>query len=118
MVLLALLSLGWELSTRWYLQGFSDAIIPKSSSSQAKIQAILGWMANGPAREDLYGEPVSDRDPVDTLNYASLLKVCGTATNAFINLADSGGLSARRLLLLDSRGPTVHVVAEVHVDGR
>ena len=38
-----------------------------------------------------------DRDPTDTLNYTSLLRVCGNATNAFINLSDSAGLAARRL---------------------
>ena len=58
------------------------------------------------------------RDPTQTLNYAKLLRACGTATNAFINLADSGGLKARRLLLLDSHRLTKHVVAEVLVDGR
>jgi hypothetical protein len=52
------------------------------------------------------------------LNYTSLLRVCGTATNAFINLADSAGLAARRLLLLNSTGLTKHVVAEVLIDGR
>ncbi|MGA9461916.1 MAG: hypothetical protein WBV28_03945, partial [Terracidiphilus sp.] len=59
-----------------------------------------------------------DRDPTDTLNYSSLLRVCGTATNAFINLADSAGLAARRLLLLNSNALTKHVVAEVLMDGR
>jgi len=39
-------------------------------------------------------------DPEDTLNYEELLRVCGTATNAFVNLAASGGIEARRLLLL------------------
>ena len=62
--------------------------------------------------------PSPDRDPTDTLNYASLLKVCGSATNAFVNLADSAGLAARRLLLLDSRQMTMHVVAEVLIGGR
>ena len=39
-------------------------------------------------------------------------------TNGFINLADSSGLSARRLLLLDEDRGAKHVVAEVLVTGR
>lgn len=111
--------LAWEYSTRRYLKGFSDAIVPFSAPPLVKVQAILNWMSHTPQR---FGQaPPSlgdDRDPTQTLNYASLLKVCGTATNAFINLADSGGLKARRLLLLDANRSTVHVVAEVLVDER
>jgi hypothetical protein len=44
--------------------------------------------------------------------------VCGTATNAFINLADSGRLPARRILLLNSDQGAKHVDAEVLVKGR
>ena len=61
---------------------------------------------------------MSDRNPIDTLNFQALLQVCGTATNAFENLAVSGGLRARRLLLLDSSLRTKHVDAEVLVNGR
>src|SRR5215469_16931195 len=50
--------------------------------------------------------------------FQALLQVCGTATNAFENLAVSGGLAARRLLLLDSSSRTKHVDAEVLVNGR
>jgi hypothetical protein len=103
------------------LKGFSDAIVPESASSstQEKIEAILNWMAHGPARQPAGTEvSASNRDPADTLNYAALLQVCGTATNAFINLADSAGMRARRLLLLDSHRLTKHVVAEVLVDNR
>src|SRR5260221_727728 len=58
------------------------------------------------------------RHPETTLNYQQLLSVCGTATNAFLNLARSNGLSARRLLLLTPDGKAKHVVAEVLIDGR
>lgn len=112
-------SIGWEISTRRYLKGFSDAIVPATAPPEEKMEAILNWMANGPSR--LKRGPdgsAPDRDPTDTLNYEALLKVCGTATNAFINLVDSGGLQARRLLLVDSNHMTKHVVAEVFVDGR
>jgi hypothetical protein len=115
----ALYSIVWEFSTRRYLKGFSDAIIPATAGPEEKIQAIVTWMARGPARE-LAGPSTAspDRDPTDTLNYDSLLRICGSATNAFINLADSGGLGARRLLLTDSNHMTKHVVAEVLIDGR
>jgi Transglutaminase-like superfamily len=118
-ILLAAYSVVWEYSTRKYLKGFSDAVVPESSSAQEKISAILYWMAKGPARQS--ADPFaahSDRDPIDTLNYSSLLQVCGSATNAFINLADSSGLASRRLLLVDSDRMTKHVVAEVLVGGR
>jgi hypothetical protein len=76
-------------------------------------------MSRGPSRRDASPlDPVTGRDPADTLNYESLLRVCGSATNAFINLADSAGLVARRLLLLDSQRRTEHVVAEVLIGGR
>ena len=118
-VLAACYSAIWEYSTRRYLKGFSDAIVPESSSATEKTEAIIDWMAHGPARQTtLLATASPDRDPTDTLNYSSLLQVCGSATNAFINLADSAGLPARRLLLLDSHRMTKHVVAEVLIDGR
>lgn len=118
-ILAAVYSAMWEYSTRKYLKGFSDAIIPASAAPEQKIQAILDWMAKGPARSAAGPSPTSpDRDPSDTLNYNALLQVCGTATNAFINLADSSNLAARRLLLLDQNRSTKHVDAEVFVNGR
>jgi hypothetical protein len=119
-VILAVYSMGWEYSTRRYLKGFSDAVIPASASAEQKVQAILDWMAHGPARQT-GGAPdasLPNRDPTETLNYDALLKVCGTATNAFVNLANSAGLEARRVLLLSSNNLTKHVSAEVHMDGR
>jgi hypothetical protein len=118
-VLLLLYSISWEISTRRYLRGFSDAIVPATAPADEKVEAILNWMAHGPAR--LKNSPNTfdhDRDPTDTLNYEALLQVCGTATNAFINLVDSGGLSVRRLLLVNEKHLTKHVTAEVLVDGR
>jgi len=118
-LLASIFCVGWEFSIRQYLRGFSDAIIPALGTPEEKVEAILAWMSNGPAR--LPAGPAvasSDRDPTATLNYQSLLSVCGTSVNAFINLADSGGLSARRLLLLDQDHRTKHVVAEVLIDGR
>ncbi len=117
--ILSILSVAWEYWTRAYLKGFSDAILAASSSPQQEVDSILNWMSRGPARQE--GEPsdlLAERNPNDTLNYKALLRVCGSATNAFINLADSIGLPARRLLLLNSRGSTMHVVAEVWVGDR
>ncbi|MGA8220807.1 MAG: hypothetical protein WB780_04070 [Candidatus Acidiferrales bacterium] len=116
---LAIYSVGWEFSTRRYLKGFSDAVIPVSGQPIEKIEAILNWMKHGPSRQMAGPDGLApDRDPTETLNYHALLQVCGTATNAFINLADSGGLEARRLLILDSHRLVKHVSAEVRVDGR
>ncbi len=99
---LVLYSAGWEFSTRSYLKGFSDAIIPFSDDPEAKIEAILTWMQHGPVRRTTEDPDAFDvRNPQDTLNYQQLLEVCGTASNAFVNLAQSSGLHARRLLLLD-----------------
>ena len=118
-ILAALYSFGWEYSTRRYLKGFSDAIVPATAPGDEKVQAILNWMAHGPARLPFGPSPaVPDRDPTDTLNYDALLQVCGTATNAFINLTDTGNLAVRRLLLVDSHMMTKHVVAEILVNGR
>ena len=105
--------------TRRYLKGFSDAIVPASAPPVEKIESVLAWMAHGPARlPDGPSPNVPDRDPTDTLNYDALLRVCGTATNAFINLMDTGDVPVRRLLLVDAKQNTKHVVAEVLVDRR
>jgi hypothetical protein len=117
--LLAIYSIGWEYSTRRYLKGFSDAIIPVSGSSEEKVEAILNWMSHGPSRLEAGPDALTpDRDPTETLNYNALLQVCGTSTNAFVNLADSGGLEVRRLLLLDSNRAAKHVTAEVLINGK
>jgi Transglutaminase-like superfamily len=115
-----LYSIGWEYSTRNYLKGFSDAIMPANESPEAKIEAILNWMEHGPSRRTSpeAGGLAPLRNPQETLNYRELLRVCGTATNAFVNIANSGGLPSRRLLLLDEHRVANHVVAEVKVDGR
>lgn len=109
----------WEYSTQRYVDAFSDAIVPVAGTSEQKIQSILDWMTHPPARfiSGITGAP-NDRDPIDTLNYKALLQVCGTATNAFINLADTSDLRSRRLLLLGADGGTRHVDAEVWINGR
>jgi hypothetical protein len=119
-VILTVFGFAWEYSTRWYLSGFANAVLPSAATTEEKVAAILSWMEHGPARSaDYYSDDAENRDPVDTLNYKELLDVCGTGTNAFVNLASAAGIEARRLLLLDSQGTnTNHVVAEVHLDGR
>src|ERR1700734_3047794 len=72
---LAIYSAGWEFSTRRYLKGFSDAIVPATSPGDEKVEAILHWMAHGPARRSSGGEASqNDRDPTDTLNYHAPLR--------------------------------------------
>ena len=106
-----------EYSVRKYLNGFSDAIIPEAARPLEKVEAILAWMRFGPPRlEAPDPNRLSAHDPTDTLNYRQLLEVCGSATNAFLNLSRSSGLPARRLLLLTPDRNTKHVVAEVFVD--
>ena len=109
----------WELSTRRYLKGFSDAIVPASAPTEQKVESVLAWMAHGPSRLPYGPSPNEpDRDPTDTLNYDALLQVCGTATNAFINLMNTGNVPVRRLLLVDQHHNAKHVVAEVYTAGR
>ena len=112
-------SAGWEYSVRQYLNGFSDAIVPVPATPQQKVEAILNWMRSGPPRA-VAADPdaLPQRDPETTLNYKQLLSVCGTATNAFLNLARSSDLNVRRLLLLTPERTTKHVVAEVLLDGK
>lgn len=118
-VLFLLYTSGWEFSTRSYLKGFSDAIVPVTAPPEEKVAAILSWMEHGPARRATAATGLFPlRDPQETLNYQALLQVCGSATNAFVNLANSSGLPARRLLLLNEQRRTNHVVAEVLVNGR
>jgi hypothetical protein len=108
-----------EYSVRRYLDGFSDAIAPSVLPAEPKVQAILDWMRIEPSRA-VAANPgaLSQRDPYVTLNYQHLLRVCGTATNAFLNLAREDDLLVRRLLLLAPDGNTKHVVAEVLIDRR
>ena len=110
----------WEYSVRRYLKGFSDAVVPEYALPEQKVQAILAWMQTGPSRNIAITDPsgLAKRDPETTLNYQQLLSVCGTATNAFLNLARSGGLSVRRLLLLTPDRNTKHVVAEVFINDK
>jgi hypothetical protein len=109
----------WEYSVRKYLQGFADAVVPTNASPDQKVEAILTWMRNGPQRS-LAANPseLPMRDPETTLNYRQLLSVCGTATNAFLNLSRSAGLEVRRLLLLTPDRKAKHVVAEVLINER
>jgi hypothetical protein len=108
-----------EYSVRSYLDGFSDAIVPNSVPAEQKIEAILNWMRDEPSRAIATNpDTLSKRDPEVTLTNKQLLNVCGTATNAFLNLARSSDMRVRRLLLLSPNRSTKHVVAEVLVGER
>jgi Transglutaminase-like superfamily len=108
-----------EFSARRYLDGYSDAIVPNFVPPEERVEAILDWMRAEPSR-GVAANPatLATRDPQTTLNYAQLLKVCGTATNAFLNLARASDLQVRRLLLLSKDGMAKHVVAEVLISQR
>src|SRR5258708_9036233 len=108
-----------EYSVRWYLDGFSDAIVTNSLPAEQKVEAILSWMRAEPSRAIATNpDALAKRDPEMTLTYRQLLNVCGTATNAFLNLARSSDLPVLRLLLLSPDRNTKHVVAEVLLHGR
>jgi hypothetical protein len=108
-----------EYSVRRYLDGFSDAIVPNNISEELRLEGILNWMRLEPSRAIAVNpEALSKRDPEMTLTYSQLLNVCGTATNAFLNLARSSDLRTRRLLLLTPNNSTKHVVAEVLIAGQ
>jgi hypothetical protein len=112
-------SAGWEYSVRQYLRGFSDAVVSAAATPEQKVESILSWMRSGPPRAIAVNpDALPQRDPQTTLNYKQLLSVCGTATNAFLNLARSSDLNVRRLLLLTPEWTTKHVVAEVLLDDR
>lgn len=113
------LSALWEFSTEEYLSGFADAVVPAAAAPIEKVGAILDWIATGPSRAPVTElDPLLERDPRSTLNYRGLLSACGSASNAFVNLARRSGLRSRRLLLFDSQGNTTHVVAEVQIRGQ
>ena len=108
-----------EYYVRRYLDGFSDAIVPNGQPAEQKVQAILNWMRADPSRASTNNpDKLATRDPEMTLTYRQLLNVCGTATNAFLNLARSSDLRVRRLLLLSPEHTTKHVIAEVLINDR
>jgi Transglutaminase-like superfamily len=108
-----------EYSVRRYLAGFSDAIVPIKLPAEQKVLAILSWMRAEPSRAIATNpDALAKRDPQMTLTYQQLMNVCGTATNAFLNLARSSDLRVRRLLLLSADRRTKHVVAEVLIGER
>jgi hypothetical protein len=108
-----------EFSVRRYLDGYSDAIVPNAAPAEEKVTAILTWMRAEPSRAIAQNpDQLPRRDPETTLNYAQLLRVCGTATNAFLNLARASDLQVRRLLLLTPERKVKHVVAEVLINRR
>jgi len=117
-IALLVYGLAWNYSTRRYLEGFADAIMPLDGTPEQKSEALLDWLRHTPERRGGELDHASPRDPVGVVQDARLLKVCGSASNAFINLAEAAGLKTRRLLLLDTAGGAKHVVVEVQWGGR
>ena len=119
-ILLLICAMVWEYSTRKYLEGFSDAVIPLDLRQSKRLRPYLLWMKQGPTRLSASRGSLEYqlRDPATTLNYDQLLRACGTATNAFVNLSNISRVPARRLLLMGANWNAKHVVAEVQLDGR
>src|SRR5216684_7859 len=64
-VVLFLYGLGSNYSTRRYLKGFSDAIVPLEGSPEAKSEALLGWLREEPDRRNPATRGTGNsRDPV------------------------------------------------------
>jgi hypothetical protein len=110
--------LAWSYSNHKYLKGFADAIVPLQGSAQEKTEALLGWFRHQPQRNDTLSSLTNLHDPITIVQNRRLLMICGSASNAFMNLSKVAGLSARRLLLLGPSGGAMHVVAEVRWDDR
>lgn len=110
---LAGLGLLWEYGTEQYWRGLAHATVPVEATSEEKVEAILAWMKNWPARA---GATLASGQPQDAVMRFCGLQYpsdCGAATNVILNLAEASGARARRLLLLDAERKTKHVVAEV-----
>src|SRR5579862_9916908 len=63
-VALFISGLAWNYSTRRYLKGFSDAIVPLEGSPEQKSLALLNWLGHAPARISETANEASPRDPV------------------------------------------------------
>ncbi|HEX9761353.1 MAG TPA: transglutaminase domain-containing protein [Candidatus Acidoferrales bacterium] len=121
-VLCALLlaaSVVWELQTRRQLHDYAARLFTGGSAAE-RVESFLHWMEDGAVEEDpaTPGVFLPRRDPLLNLNSLEKRNACGTATNAFVNVANTAGIPARRLLLLDGAHSARHVVAEVLIDGR
>jgi len=106
---MSLLLLFWgsvtECTSRSYLQGFVDSVVPLAGTPQQKVEAIMAWMRNPPVRlpSPLSAAAESYRDPVRNLSYTELLEDCGTSASVLIAAADRLGMKPRRRLLLDEQ---------------
>jgi hypothetical protein len=87
-------------------------------AADAFLVVSLGALISGGTLQRSTPSPdyFSARNPAHALNYSQLLQFCGTATNAFVNVATSSDLHARQLLLLD-RNRTAKRIALVIVSG-
>src|SRR5260370_24407018 len=64
----------WEYSTRRYLKGFADAVVPIMAAPVQKIEAILEWMRSGPLRASTANpNAMYPLDPHTTLHHLPVL---------------------------------------------
>lgn len=118
--LLLLYGMAWDYSTREYLEGFSDAIVPLDASPQQKTNAILEWMTQQSAPQpDAHGlQAAAVTSSPNNSAYGQLLRNFGDPASIFVDLAESAGLPARRLILLDQDRRAKRALAEVRLEGR
>jgi hypothetical protein len=118
--LIMLLCMGWQYMSRQYVRGAAQGMTSGLKNDEAKVQAILDWFKKQSPSLRVADTPMawSQRDVETILNSRNLLKGCGTAAFAFVNVAKESGLLSRRLILLRPNGTAKHVVAEVYLDGR
>ncbi|MCL6565877.1 MAG: hypothetical protein K6U09_05565 [Acidobacteriia bacterium] len=110
---LAGLGLLWEYGAVQYWRGLAHAIVPVEATPEEKVEAILTWMSNWPARTGATTASALPQDAVMRFCGLQYPSDCGAAKNVIVNLAAASGLRARRLLLLNPERKTKHVAAEV-----
>ncbi len=110
---LAGLGLLWEYGAVQYWRGLAHAIVPWAATPEEKVEAILAWMNDWPARAG--AKPASGQPQDAVMRFCGLQypSDCGAATNVIVNMAAASEMRARRLLLLDAERKTKHVTAEV-----
>jgi len=74
-ILVTMCGIVWEFSIEKYLDRFADAVVPLSASPEQKVEAILTWLGDGPARRlTTDAASLSVRNPETTLGYGALLR--------------------------------------------
>jgi hypothetical protein len=114
-----LISTVWNVGNTHYLRGLAEGINTNATDPVKKVENILDWLEY---RSGLVGETEgtigNQRDVIGILSGKQFLRVCGTASFAFVNIAKESGLEARRLILMGPGAEAKHVVSEVLIDDK